>query len=415
MDKTLASILGASGLSTEIVESLQEAFDKKVAEARAEAELAMREEFARRYEHDKSALVEAMDRMLTTEVGKFADQNAAQFAQFNEARDAFRAAVNESRTHYQKKLREHLSMTKQFAKEQLMKEAMSYRAAKKSLAEAKASARAELTAFKEAAVKTQAARMKKIDEFVVAQVGKELREFSEDHRALVETRVKLVTEGRKRLKETRDAFIKQSATKVEQMVTESLKSEMKQLHEDLERNRQNTFGRRIFEAVAAEYMASYLAEGTEVKKLQSMLEGQTAELSEVKTKLDEAQKGADQIRRKAHLAESRAERSRVMAELLSPLRGEKRVVMEGMLETVKTDNLRTAFKKLLPVVMTESRRPAAQAPAGARKLMENPQTPTRAVTGDRANRTLFESSQAEIESEIDLELAKVVRLAGIQK
>lgn len=418
MDKTLAELLESTGLSAEIIESLQEAFSKKVAEAREEAEMSLREEFARRYEHDKSQLVEAMDRMLTDVVTKQEESKAAEVAQFVEARDAFRTAVKESRQHYKTKLREHLALTRNFAVEQLSKEAAALRAERKGLKEAKAQIKAELASLKEAAVKQQNDRLKKIDEFVVRQVGKELKEFGEDHRALVETRLKLVSESRKKLKEMQTKFIQHSAAKVEGMVNESLKREMTQLHEDLERNRQNMFGRRIFEAVAAEYMTSYLAEGTEVRKLQSVLESKTAELAEVKTKLDEVEQRTEQARRKAVIAEDRATRTQVMSELLSNLRGEKRAVMEGMLETIKTGNLRTAFNKLLPVVLNENTRKAAN-PQGAKKLMEERATESRVVTqhtGDQRTNRLYETAQAESEVETDnSELATVVRLAGIQK
>ena len=65
--------------------------------------------------------------------------------------------------------------------------------------------------------------------------------------------------------------MKEAAIKVEKVINTTLKREMTQLHEDLERNRQNMFGRRIFEAVAAEFMTSYLNEGTEIRKLQECL------------------------------------------------------------------------------------------------------------------------------------------------
>lgn len=417
MDKKLAELLESTGLSTEIVQNLQEAFEKKVAEAREETEMSMREEFARRYEHDKSQLVEAMDRMLTDVVSKQEESNAAEMTKFVEARQAFRSAVKESRQNYKTKLREHLALTRNFAVEQLGKEASALRAERKSLSEAKTQLKAQMKALKENTVAQQADRLKKIDEFVVRQVSKELKEFSEDHRALVETRVKLVSESRKKLKEMQSKFIKHSAEKVETMVNESLKREMNQLHEDLERNRQNMFGRRIFEAVAAEYMTSYLAEGTEVRKLQTMLEGKSAELTEVTSKLNEVEQKTEVARRKAALAEDRAARTQIMSELLSNLRGEKRMVMEGMLETIKTPNLRTSFNKLLPVVLNENTRKAANS-QGSKKLMEDRAPEKRVVTehtgSQRANR-LYETAQAESEVETDSDLATVVRLAGIQK
>jgi hypothetical protein len=196
------------------------------------------------------------------------------------------------------------------------------------------------------------------------------------------------------------------------MVNENLKREMKQLHEDLELNRQNMFGRRIFEAVAAEYMTSYLSEGTEVRKLKTMLEGKNQELADVSTKLNEVEKSTEVARRKAVIAEDRANRNATMTELLSNLRGEKRAVMEGMLETVKTVNLRDAFNKLLPVVLSESNRK----PLASKKLMEGSteKRTSAVITGDQRNSRLYEA-QAEVEVETDSELAQVVRLAGIQK
>jgi ABC-type phosphate transport system auxiliary subunit len=89
-----------------------------------------------------------------------------------------------------------------------------------------------------------------------------------------------VTEGKKKLAETQKRFVSEAAKKVEGAINETLKREMSQLHEDLERNRQNMFGRRIFEAVAAEFMTSYLAEGTEIRKLQNVLETKEKELAE---------------------------------------------------------------------------------------------------------------------------------------
>jgi hypothetical protein len=53
------------------------------------------------------------------------------------------------------------------------------------------------------------------------------------------------------------------------------------------------------------------------------------------------------------------ERKNVMAELLSPLAGEKRVVMQDLLESIQTPKLHSAFEKYLPAVM-EGSKPAAK-------------------------------------------------------
>jgi len=416
MDNSIAKLLGEDTLPPELVISLQEAYDKKVAEVREEAEVAVREELSRRYEHDKANLVEAMDRMLTDVVQKHeADKNQA-VQRFTEARSAFRKAVKEARTNYATKLNETLSQTRGFVSTQLSLEMKKLREQKKALVSERLNTADKLETMKGTLAEQHSARLAKIDEFVVRQVKRELSEFNDDHRALVKTRVKLVSEARHRLKETQARFVREAAKNVEKVVTESLKREMTQLHEDLEANRQNMFGRRIFEAMAAEYMTSYLAEGTEIRKLQKTLESKETALSSAKFKLDEAVKEGQQTARKARLAEDRAVRSKTMSELLSNLRGEKRTIMEGMLETVKTDSLRNTFNKLLPVVLDETTR---KSPSMATKKPLNETRPAArsasVVTGNNRTATrLYESVEAE-ENEINDDIAQVVRLAGIQK
>lgn len=419
MSDSLNKILGAELLSEEVQQSLQEAFDAKITEARQqireEAEMQIREEFARRYEHDKAELVEAMDHMLTDVITKHAEEKVSETVKLKEARAKYQAAVKESRSAYREKMKEHMAVVRKFVLEQMTKEMTTLRRQQKGLSEQRLSMKAELKEAKKALAEKHADRLRKIDEFAVRQVGKELREFGKDKRALVETRVKLVTESRSKLKETQHRFIKESAKKVDQIVTETMKREMTQLHEDLERNRENMFGRRIFEAVAAEFMGSYLSEGTETKKLKNVLETKESELKKMKAQLTEAVKIAAVSKRKALLAEDVTARTKVLNELLAPLNRDKRTVMSELLETVKTPHLRNAFSKYLPTLLNESGRKAnpqtakktlTEAPAAADK-----RTVTTVTGNQRANR-LLETVESE---EFSSETAQILRLAGIHK
>lgn len=408
----IANILGSDALPEELVATLQEAFDKKVAEAREEAEMSVREEFAARYEHDKANLVEAMDRMLSDVVKTTEEAKAAEIAKLSEARENLSSAITEAKAHYKDKLREHLTVTKKFVNEQLFKSVKALHEAKSKTVVKQKKLDETFEALKAEVIEQQSARIKKIDEFVVKQVSRELKEFNDDHRQLVESRVKLVTEGKKKLAETQKRFVSEAAKKVEGAINITLKREMSQLHEDLERNRQNMFGRRIFEAVAAEFMTSYLAEGTEIRKLQNVLESKDQELAATTQKLEETSKAAELSARKSRLAEDRAVRTKVMGELLSNLSGDKRSIMESMLETTKTDNLRAAFNKLLPVVLSEGKRKAQpeKKVLGESTPVER-RVPTTVVTGDKATR-LVESGQAEVEVEFEQEIGTILRLAG---
>jgi hypothetical protein len=402
-------------LPAEVVGSLQEAFDKKVEEVREQAEMTVREEFSRRYENDKENLVEAIDRMLTDTIQKHEVEKASAVTKFAEARTAFRKAITESRQVYRSKLAEQNDAARVVVTQKLKEELLKLREQKKALVAERLAYADKLEAVKESLGAKQSARFKKIDEFVVRQVEKELKEFLVDHKALVSTRLKLVTEGKQRLRATQNRFVKEAAKKVEMSINETLKSEMGQLHEDLERNRQNMFGRRIFESVAAEFMTSYLAEGTEIRKLQDVLATRETALTEANAKLTEAVKDHQVASRKARLMEDRAVRTKVLSELLTNLRGEKRTVMEGMLETVRTDALRPTFNKLLPVVLDET----SSGKAVARKVLHENRSekraPTTVVTGDQRANRLAEAAEAErMDNAVDPDIAQVVRLAGIR-
>lgn len=416
MDNTISKLLGESTLPPELLASLQEAFDKRVIEMREQAEATVRAEMAARFEHDKGTLVEAMDRMLSDVVAKHEQEKSAAVAKFMEARKAFREAKSKCMKQYKAKVAESAEASRKFVIEQLRREVTKLREARKGTLAERLRVAESLDEEKARLAAEQAKALKAMESFVVRMTDKELREFHEDKRALVEARVKVVKEAKGRLKETQTRFVKEAAKKVERVIGETLKREMTQLHEDLERNRQNMFGRRIFEAVAAEFMTSYLAEGTEVRKVQKMLETKQKELADAKAKLAEASRLTAEAARKAKLAEERASRSKIMSELLSNLKGEKRAVMEAALDTVKTEALREHFKKLLPVVLNEGIRkatPAPTTPAGRKPLVEDRISTKPVVTGDRANR-LSEAARAE-RADDAAEMKQVLRLAGLAK
>ena len=407
----LKDILG-SGLPEELATQLQEAFDKKVAEARSEAETQVREELAQRYEHDKDQLVEAMDRALTDVITTYESKKADEIKSLREAQEKFHIGLKEGRQSYRARINEHVGKTNDFISKQLAEEVKNLRTERAALAEARVKSAESVNAIKAKLTEAHNSHVKKIDEFVVSQVSRELNEFDQDRRALVETRAKLVSESRRKLDETQKRFVKEAATKLDTVISAQLASEVKQLHEDIERNRQNHFGRKIFEAMSAEFMGSYFAEGTETRRLQNILESREGELAQAKQRLNESEAKSEAATRKVRLAEERSERSRVMSELLSNLRGEKRAVMEGMLDTVKTVDLRKSFSRFLPLVTENATTTKAPAPKARAPLAE--ERAPRVVTGDHRSNRLSESLSEAEKPELDA-IASVVRLAGITK
>ncbi len=412
MKKTIEEILNET-LAPEMKAQLQEAFDAKLSAMRVEIEESVRADLSDRYEHDKSQLVEAMDQMLTDVIRVHEEAKATEIAKLSEARTTYETAIVENKATIKAKLGAMSSAATAMIAEAVQAEVKSLRDQKVAIAEEAAQLSESIEAVKATLVENHEKHLEKINAFVTKQLSKEIMEFAQDKRALVETRVKLVAENKARLAEAQSKFIKEAASKVETAINETLTREMTQLHEDIERNRENAFGRRIFEAVASEYMTSYLAEGSEVRKLQKMLESKDAEIATAKSetegfklKLDEAQQAVVATERKLVVEGERSQRNKIMSELLSNLRGDKRAVMESMLETTKTANLKTAFDKLLPVVLAEGTKKTA--PTGKAPLTEAPAAPS-VATGDREIRT------PEVVVEEDKSIAEIVHLAGIRK
>jgi hypothetical protein len=468
MENIVKKLFEAGLLSEDDQKSLQESFDARVeaaaTEAREQAVQQVREEMSQRVEHDKATLVEAMDRMLTDVVQKYESEKATEAGKLKEAQARFESAKSEvkaaykarlkehaqvletfvmnklsqeigefaqdktavaemrvklatalaeNKTAYKARMQEHMSLMRSFVVQKLDEQMKALRKQTQELSEQKATLETETAALRSQLDEQFAQRVATVDKFVVQKVAEELREFHEDKRALVEKKVQLVAEARTKLADTQRKFVKEAAKLVDLKVTETMKVELKQLHEDLERNRQNMFGRRIFEAVAGEFMTSYFSDSTEVKKLSAILESKDAELAAAKQKLQESLQATDAAGRKAKLAEEAASRTKTMAELLSPLAREKRAVMSELLETVKTTQLREAFTKYLPAVLNEGSKKTA--PQSRQTLSEAPKEKnTVAVTGDQRNNRLLETVQAE-GTELNAETAMILHLAGMKK
>jgi hypothetical protein len=227
-----------------------------------------------------------------------------------------------------------------------------------------------------------------MEEFVVNALAKEIKEFHEDKKGVVETKVKLVAEAKKQMAKMKEAFITRSAKVVESAVNKKLAEELKALKEDITSAREINFGKKIFEAFASEYQNSYLNEKSETSKLMKVVDETTLKLKDAEKVIEEKQAVIE-----SKIAESKRqadlmERKEKMAEMLKPLGKEKSEVMSQLLESVSTAKLEASFNKYLPHVMADK----AVTKEGAKILSES--------GGDRAQRE-------------DADITNIRKLAGI--
>jgi len=403
MDKEIKELLENEVIGTDVKTALQEAFLNKI----KATEQKLQEDYAARYANDKAVLVEAMDKMLSdsirTELTEFAEDRAALIKQ----RAKLSKETTNAKAVYEAKLKEHIKLINEYVNRQLRAELVEFVEDRKTLNAQRQEMAKELQSIRESSADALKARVNKLESFVLKQLSEEIAEFQADKKALVEQRVKLAKEGKKKLEETQAKFIERAGSAVNKTLNEVIRKELVQWREDIKVARENNFGRRIFEAVAAEYMASYLSEGSEVKKLTKHIQDKDAALAEAKAQLQEKTMLVETANAQARVAADRAKRIEVLNELLAPLSRDKKTVMEEMLKDVKTQNLKEAFSRYLPAVVN-----GKQVDTNRQTLAESNKTTSVAVTGDRNNNKL---AQAVIEeSKQPDDLGVILHLAGIK-
>ena len=353
-----------SGVMTEETKSVVEtAFAAKIQENRDQITAQLREEFAQKYTHDKGVMVEAIDKMLS-------ERLAAEMAELAEDK----RALAEAKVAYRHKMKSDSKVLESFIVNQLGKELVEFQSDRQKVAE----------------------NFQKMEQFIVHALAKEIHEFTQDKKDLAEAKVKIVKEARVRFDDIKTQFIKRSARVVESTVTKKLTSEIKQLKEDIDGARTNAFGRRLFEAFAQEYSASYMNEKSETTKLLKVIEKKDLELTEAKKALDKKQSIVESTERSLRVQKDLAERKAIISEMLAPLGADKRELMHSLLESVQTSKLATAFDKYLPAVMEGEKR----------KVVKTALTESTAVTGNREVKT---QSQVGLDNILDIR-----KLAGLK-
>jgi len=237
-------------VSEDVRREIEEAWEGKIKENRRAATAELREEFAKKYEHDKSIMVESIDKLLE-------ERLASELQEFAEDRKQ----LAEAKAKYAVAMRENASLLQKFVTSQLGKEVSELHEDQKAMA----------------------TKFAQLEEFVVESLATEISEFYEDKKDLAETKVKLVKEAKTKFATVKSDFLAKSAALVSETVSKSLNKEMTQLKEDIEAARRNDFGRKLFEAFASEYAGSYLNEKSETAKLLKVIGMKEKQIAEAKS------------------------------------------------------------------------------------------------------------------------------------
>lgn len=190
--------------------------------------------------------------------------------------------------------------------------------------------------------------------------------------------------------------LKELVEKLDTFLEIRLNSEIEELREDIAAVRQNDFGRRIFEAVADEFMRNYADE-----------EGTGASLQETETRLAETSEALEEAEQRI----ADLERSIKFKQVLEPLHGKQREVMEAILKNVKTDQLEEGYKTFIGRVIRESDEKNSEKETKVLAESKTQKTTKPSVVKNGDNKDLLESEQKQTNEGVDL--SRLRMLAGM--
>ena len=358
MSDALKALFENNVFSEDTKRGIEAAWNQQISEHRDALTRQLHEEYSKKYDHDRQAMIEAVESMVSENL-------AQEIREFKMDREALKEAKAKNAI----KLHEHIGLINKFVSKNLTSELREYREERKALER----------------------HLTNLEHFVMEALTAELVEFNQDKKDLAETKVRLVKESKRELAEAKKAFLKRSSKLVESVVSTGLNREISQLKSDIEQGRRNDFGRRIMEAFTAEYQHSFLNERSETSKLLKVLASKDRELSETKAALVEKTKLAESATRAVQSAKDASVRRGIMEELLSPLNTKQRVIMQDLLEGVQTNKLRSSFSKYLPSILNENNK------SSSKPILNE----MREVLGDKSS------------PDIDGEVTDILRLAGI--
>ena len=203
----------------------------------------------------------------------------------------------------------------------------------------------------------------KVETFISDEISSQVAALEEERQGLESSRRLVERDRRKVLESARREFLADAGHRVSEFVERVLREEIEEMRVDIAAARENEFGRRIFEAVAAEFRTSIFNEESQM----SDYENEIVALQEEVRKRDGAI-----ARRDREIAEG--ERRLVVSELTAPLSSKQRKLMEKLLEGVPTEELEGKFSECIKDVLESGASPeAAPRPgkAGPRARRDN--------------------------------------------
>jgi hypothetical protein len=296
---------------------------------------------------------------------------------------------------------------------------------KKQLEDAVSKAREEATASVTAELNEQwiterETLIEALDEKVSEVLTEELKELKEDierFRDLEAEHAEKLVEAKGEMAEQLKKDVDLLIEKLDKFLEIRLTAEVEELRGDIEVVKKNEFGKKVFEAFVNEFKKHYTGD-----------ESVEGKLTETQQRLEDALTSLEDAEKKL----AKMEREKKLSQVLAPVSGRTKEVMEAILKNVDTPLLDEAYKTYIGRVVKETAgdkkeevaaKPSSTSEKEEKVLAEGekkdakPEVSGKAVTGD-TKEVLEESAKLEKEQESkpaisDEERKRIRRLAGL--
>lgn len=339
MEKFLERLLASDLLTEGAKDELRESFKAVLEEAQEQARDDARRELAEQYKADRDRLVEALDKM-----------------------------TREALTSHLVEFKEDVDL----------------------LHKAKAKAAKQIAEADDIAKRKVSRALKKLEETNRSVIKNEIGELVEDFKLQRAQHVKLMKEGRATLAAEKNQVVKRMAKVLEHLAGKELKNIMVEYKQDIRRARENNFGRKMFEAFAAEFETSHFSRDKVLDSLKTKVTEANKRAKALKqlsaSKIAKLEESVSKVSARNERLEENIKRSRKMGALLKPLVGTARSQMKNLLEGVSVEKMDTTFKKYLPHVTDQksSRKRISEAKGSQRRELGTLRTGSRAVLESEA-------------------------------
>lgn len=418
--KVLESVELPDELKTQIQESWDDEVKSNYDKVRAEQEQKIKEDV----DKEIDSMVEAADALITTTIKKEMQEMTEQRKEIKSIMDKEHAKSVQQRVQESREFKRNAELLENLVTQVLDKEIRELITERKTdraeddkrLQEmdqlVRSTVQAEVQELNEDR-KALNESMTKMDDLVVGQLTRELSEFQTDRRDLKEKSRRLEKEYRTKLDESKDAFMQRAGKSVSSMVDNTLRSQISELKEDIQIAKNNTFGRKIFEAFAGEYLTSHLSEGTELHKLRSKVSESSKNIAKMQQIIKEKEDKLNKSKAALHESRETNKRSEKMNELLRPLNYTQRETMKQLLEGVETNKLENTFKRYVPTILESSSK--SQSGSSKRKpLSENSDKKVLSETTGERSKLNYQPTRKDTNA-VDDEFSEIMRLSGVKK